>query len=71
MDQIRAIVNRFMHASTNLQQSWQPFPRSLEAEDRRTLLQELKISGLLEVGRETGIIAAHLSVAASLYSYAK
>ena len=47
-------------------------PRSLKTVDRRTLLQELKASGLLEVRRAMETIAAHLGVSrASVYSYAK
>lgn len=47
-------------------------PRSLKTEDRRTLLQELKASGILEVRRAMETIAAHLGVSrASVYSYAK
>ena len=47
-------------------------PRSLKTVDRRTLLQELKAYGLLEVRRAMETIAAHLGVSrASVYSYAK
>jgi len=47
-------------------------PRSLKTEERRTLMQELKASGLLEVRRAMETIAAHLGVSrASAYSYAK
>ncbi|HWS63316.1 MAG TPA: PAS domain-containing protein [Steroidobacteraceae bacterium] len=47
-------------------------PRSLKAEDRRALLQELKASRLLEVRRAMETVAAHLGVSrASVYSYAK
>ncbi|NMM27997.1 MAG: transcriptional regulator [Glaciimonas sp.] len=47
-------------------------PRSLKAEDRRALLQELKTSGLLEIRRAMETVAAHLGVSrASVYSYAK
>jgi predicted transcriptional regulator YheO len=47
-------------------------PRSLRAEDRRTLLKELKTAGLLEVRRAMDTIAAHLGVSrATVYSDAK
>jgi predicted transcriptional regulator YheO len=47
-------------------------PRSLKAEDRRALLQELKTSGLLEIRRAMETVAAHMGVSrASVYSYAK
>jgi predicted transcriptional regulator YheO len=47
-------------------------PRSLRAEARRTLLNELKGAGLLEVRRAIDTIAAHLGVSrATVYSDAK
>jgi predicted transcriptional regulator YheO len=47
-------------------------PRSLRAEDRRTLMRELKGAGLLEVRRAMDTIAAHLGVSrATVYSDAK
>lgn len=47
-------------------------PRALKAEDRRTLVKELKAEGLLELRRAMEIVAAHLGVSrASVYSYAK
>jgi len=47
-------------------------PRSLKAEDRRTLMKELKAAGLLEVRRAMDTIAAHLGVSrATVYSDAK
>jgi len=47
-------------------------PRALKAEDRRTLVKELKAAGLLDFRRAMEIIAAHLGVSrASVYSYAK
>lgn len=47
-------------------------PRSLKPEDRRTLVKELKLAGLLEVRRAMDTIAAHLGVSrATVYSDAK
>lgn len=47
-------------------------PRALKAEDRRTLVKELKAAGLLNLRRAMEIVAAHLGVSrASVYSYAK
>lgn len=47
-------------------------PRALKAEDRRTLVKELKAAGLLDLRRAMETIAAHLGVSrASVYSYAK
>ena len=47
-------------------------PRSLRADDRRTLLRELRTAGLLDVRRAMDTIAAHLGVSrASVYAYAK
>jgi predicted transcriptional regulator YheO len=47
-------------------------PRSLKAEDRRTLMKELKAAGLLEVRRAMDTIAAHLGVSrATVYGDAK
>ena len=47
-------------------------PRSLKADERRTLLRELKESGCMEVRRAMEITALHLGVSrAAVYSYAK
>lgn len=47
-------------------------PRALKAEDRRALVKELKVAGLLDLRRAMETIAAHLGVSrASVYSYAK
>lgn len=47
-------------------------PRALKAEDRRNLVKELKLAGLLQVRRSMETIAEHLGVSrASVYSYAK
>ena len=47
-------------------------PRSLKADERRTLLRELKESGCMEVRRAMEIAALHLGVSrAAVYSYAK
>lgn len=47
-------------------------PRSLKAEERRTLIRELKESGCMEVRRAMEIVALHLGVSrATVYSYAK
>lgn len=64
-DAIRAHIDQFAarQAST---------PRALKAEDRRTVVKELKAAGLLELRRAMEIVAAHLGVSrASVYSYAK
>lgn len=46
--------------------------RALKAEDRRVLVKELKVAGLLEVRRSMNVVAAHLGVSrASVYSYVK
>lgn len=46
--------------------------RGLKAEDRRTVVKELRAAGLLEVRRSMNVVAAHLGVSrASVYSYAK
>ena len=47
-------------------------PRALKADERRTVVKELKMAGLLDVRRAMEIVAAHLGVSrASVYSYAK
>jgi predicted transcriptional regulator YheO len=47
-------------------------PRALGAEDRRTLLRELKDAGCMEVRRSSEIIAAHLGISrATVYADAK
>jgi hypothetical protein len=47
-------------------------PRSLKAEDGRTLMRELKASGCMEVRRAMKIMAQHLGVfRAAVYTYAK
>ena len=47
-------------------------PRALRADDRRSLLRELRTAGLLDVKRAMDTIAAHLGVSrASVYAYAK
>ncbi|MFT4274204.1 MAG: PAS domain-containing protein [Pantoea sp.] len=47
-------------------------PRALKAADRKTLMQELRTSGLLEVKRSMEVIAQQLGVSrASVYLYAK
>jgi predicted transcriptional regulator YheO len=47
-------------------------PRSLKAEERRTLLRELKESGCMEVRRAMEIVALHLGVSrATVYGDAK
>ena len=46
-------------------------PRALKADERRTLLRELKQSGCLEVRRAMETVALHLGVSrAAVYSYA-
>jgi predicted transcriptional regulator YheO len=64
-DAIRARIDEFAAklAST---------PRALRAEERRTLMKELKAAGLLEVRRAMDTIASHLGVSrATVYSDAK
>lgn len=64
-DAIRARIDAFAarHAGT---------PRTLKAAERRTLMHELKTSGLLEMRRAMETIAAHLGVSrATVYNYAK
>ena len=47
-------------------------PRALKADERRTVVKERKMAGLLDVRRAMEIVAAHLGVSrASVYSYAK
>ncbi|PWU21488.1 MAG: DNA-binding protein [Bdellovibrio sp.] len=47
-------------------------PRALKAKDRKTLLQELKASGFLDVRRSMEIVAECLGVSrAAVYNYAK
>jgi predicted transcriptional regulator YheO len=64
-DAIRAKIDEFAarRAST---------PRTLKAEERRSLLRELKESGCLEVRRSMELVAAHLGVSrATIYVDAK
>jgi predicted transcriptional regulator YheO len=64
-DGIRARIDQFaaQRATT---------PRALSAEDRRTLLRELKQSGCMEVRRSSEIIAARLGISrATVYADAK
>ncbi len=64
-DAIRARIDEFAAklAST---------PRALRAEERRTLMKELKAAGLLEVRRAMDTIASHIGVSrATVYSDAK
>jgi predicted transcriptional regulator YheO len=64
-DAIRARIDEFAARMATT-------PRSLRAEARRTLLNELKGAGLLEVRRAIDTIAAHLGVSrATVYSDAK
>jgi len=64
-DTIRARIDQFAARLATT-------PRALKAGDRRTLLQELKGAGLLEMRRAMDVIAAHLGVSrASVYTYAK
>ena len=64
-DAIRARIDQFAARLATT-------PRALKAEDRRTLVKELKAAGLLEVRRAMEIVAAHLGVSrASVYGYAK
>jgi predicted transcriptional regulator YheO len=64
-DAIRARIDHFAARRATT-------PRALSAEDRRTLLRELKESGCMEVRRSSEIIAAHLGVSrATVYADAK
>lgn len=64
-DAIRAHIDQFAARQATT-------PRALKAEDRRTVVKELKAAGLLELRRAMEIVAAHLGVSrASVYSYAK
>jgi predicted transcriptional regulator YheO len=64
-DAIRARIDEFAARLSST-------PRALRAEDRRTLVKELKGAGLLEVRRAMHTIAAHLGVSrATVYSDAK
>jgi predicted transcriptional regulator YheO len=64
-DAIRARIDQFAARLATT-------PRSLKAQDRRTLLRELKESGCMEVRRAMEITALHLGVSrAAVYGYAK
>ncbi|ACL58058.1 YheO domain protein [Methylobacterium nodulans ORS 2060] len=64
-DAIRARIDQFAARRATT-------PRSLKAEERRTLLRELKEAGCLQVRRSAEIIAAHLGVSrATVYADAK
>ncbi|HKR46776.1 MAG TPA: PAS domain-containing protein [Paraburkholderia sp.] len=64
-DLIRARIDEFAARMAST-------PRALKAEDRRSLLKELKAAGLLEVRRAMDTIAVHLGVSrATVYSDAK
>lgn len=64
-DNIRARIDHFAARLATT-------PRALKADDRRTLLRELKTGGYLEVRRASEIIATHLGVSrATVYSDAK
>jgi predicted transcriptional regulator YheO len=64
-DAIRARIDQFAARRATT-------PRALRAEDRRTLLRELKDAGCMEVRRSSEIIAAHLGISrATVYADAK
>ena len=64
-DLIRARIDEFAARMAST-------PRSLKPEERRSLLKELKMAGLLEVRRAMDTIAVHLGVSrATVYSDAK
>ena len=64
-DAIRARIDQFAARRATT-------PRALSAENRRTLLQELKDAGCMEVRRSSEIIAAHLGISrATVYADAK
>ena len=64
-DAIRARIDQFAARRATT-------PRALNAEDRRTLLRELKDAGCMEVRRSSEIIAAHLGISrATVYADAK
>ena len=64
-DAIRARIDQFAARRATT-------PRALSAEDRRTLLRELKDAGCMEVRRSSEIIAAHLGISrATVYADAK
>jgi predicted transcriptional regulator YheO len=64
-DAIRARIDQFAARRATT-------PRALGAEDRRTLLRELKDAGCMEVRRSSEIIAAHLGISrATVYADAK
>jgi predicted transcriptional regulator YheO len=64
-DAIRARIDQFAARRATT-------PRALSAEYRRTLLQELKDAGCMEVRRSSEIIAAHLGISrATVYADAK
>lgn len=64
-DAVRAYIDKFAarHATT---------PRALGADQRRTLMRELKDAGLTDMRRAMETVAAHLGVSrATVYNYAK
>lgn len=62
---IRARIDQFAAARATT-------PRALKPDDRRTLLQDLKANGCMEVRRSSEIIAAHLGISrATVYADAK
>jgi len=64
-DAVRAYIDKFAarHATT---------PRALGADQRRTLMRELKDAGLTDMRRSMETVAAHLGVSrATVYNYAK
>ncbi len=64
-DAIRARIDQFAARLATT-------PRSLKAEEKRALLQELKAAGLLEIRRAMETVAAHLGVSrAAVYGYVK
>lgn len=64
-DAIRARIDQFAARLATT-------PRSLKADEKRLLLQELKAAGLLEIRRAVETIAAHLGVSrAAVYGYVK
>jgi predicted transcriptional regulator YheO len=64
-DAIRARIDQFAARRATT-------PRALSADDRRTLLRELKDAGCMEVRRSSEIIAAHLGISrATVYADAK
>jgi predicted transcriptional regulator YheO len=64
-DAIRARIDQFAARLATT-------PRSLKADDRRTLLKELKDAGCMDIRRAMEITALHLGVSrAAVYNYAK